>query len=173
MVPQPGTQPDLGHIGRYFVTWATLQFLSDAGRDESQMNSCESLKIIHEKDKFVRGPAHGWKLDPSDPTSPKFTGSHWLKGKNRSLLRELSNLPGGLHFSVESRVENDDSRAVVDLFSRCFDTLENLHFEYHWFGTFHLDSAADKLLIARCLRTQAGLRRHLCRTSPTPRSSNM
>jgi len=79
------------------------------------------------------GDTDGWT---TPPTSPKLTGSLRMKAKNRSLLRGLLNLPGGLHFSkirVEWRAEDYDSRTTTDLFPRCFDTLESLYVEYYWF----------------------------------------
>ena len=106
----------------------------------------EDLSLYSEA---FEGATNGWTT-PS--TSPKLTGSLRMKGENRSLVRELLNLPDGLHFSkirVEWRAQDDDSRTIMDLVSKCSDTLESLYLEYHSSSTFHLVSAADQFLTPR------------------------
>ena len=106
----------------------------------------EDLSLYSEA---FEGATDGWTT-PS--TSPKLTGSLRMKGENRSLVRELLNLPDGLHFSkirVEWRAQDDDSRTIMDLVSKCSDTLESLYLEYHSSSTFHLVSAADQFLTPR------------------------
>ena len=62
-------------------------------------------------------------------TLPKLSGSLLLHGDNRSVTRGLLRLPCGLHFSdirVTCSVEDFDSRVIMDLVSKCSDTLESL-----------------------------------------------
>ncbi|KAF9780877.1 hypothetical protein BJ322DRAFT_287392 [Thelephora terrestris] len=77
----------------------------------------------------------GWA---TPQTSPKFTGSLKLNGENRGIIRRLLELPGGLHFSkirVRCRVEDVDSRTIVDLVSKCSNTLKSLYLRYHHLAT--------------------------------------
>ena len=82
--------------------------------------------------------ADGWVIPP---TSPKLTRSLRLRGRNSSIIRELLNLPGGLHFTkirVRCDVRDVDPRAIMDLVSKCSDTLESLCFRYYPLRAFPL-----------------------------------
>jgi hypothetical protein len=117
-----------------------------------------SLEFISESD------ADGWA---APPTSPKLTGSLRLNGKNRSIVRGLLKLPNGLHFSkirVRCHVRDVDSRAIMDLVSKCPHTLESLHLKYYTCARLLL----FLWLINRSSRTQPLLQRFLRLTSPTP-----
>ena len=99
-----------------------------------------SLHSTHE------GDTDRWAVRP---TLPKFTGSLRLKGKNRSIIRQLLELPGGLHFSevrVLCRVLEVDSEAITDLISKCPGTLETLSLEYRASGASALVSTVDRSL---------------------------
>ena len=88
----------------------------------------------------------GWA---APPTSPKLTGSLLLGGRNRSIARELLNLPDGLHFSkirVEWYIRDNDPGMVMDLVSRCSDTLETLYLRYYPLGASPLASTIDQSL---------------------------
>ena len=88
----------------------------------------------------------GWTVPP---TSPKLTGSLRVKGKNCSIIRELLNLPDGLHFSkirVRCNVRDVDPRAIMDLILRCSSTLESLCFRYYPLRAFPLVSTVDQSL---------------------------
>ena len=91
-------------------------------------------------------------------TLPKLSGSLRLKGKNRSIIRQLLELPGGLHFSeirVLCRVVEVDSGAITDLISRCSGTLETLSLEYRALGTSALVSTVDQSLIMHPVTSMA------------------
>ena len=88
----------------------------------------------------------GWA---APPTSPKLTGSLLLGGRNHSIVRELLNLPDGLHFSkirVEWYIRDNDPGIVMDLVSRCSDTLETLYLRYYPLGAPPLASTIDQSL---------------------------
>lgn len=71
--------------------------------------------------------------DPMDApsTSPELTGSLLLKGDTLPITRRLLNLPGGLRFAKITMACSDASlESVVDLVSRCSDTLESLCIDY-------------------------------------------
>ncbi|KAF9780889.1 hypothetical protein BJ322DRAFT_1082254 [Thelephora terrestris] len=59
-------------------------------------------------------------------TSPRLTGSLNLLSRTRPILRGLLNLPNGLHFAQITACHVEYSESLVDLISRCSDTLESL-----------------------------------------------
>ena len=82
-------------------------------------------------------------------TSPKLTGSLRLNGEIRYIARALLDLPGGLHFSniwARAFTEDVDSRTIMDLISKCSDTLESLSIWYIRSCTFPPSSPADQCL---------------------------
>ena len=75
------------------------------------------------------GDADGWDI-PS--TSPGLTGSLYLASRTHSVIRGLLDLPNGLHFTkVTTSCLVEDAKWVVDLISRCSDTLEYLDIIYY------------------------------------------
>ncbi|KAF9780909.1 hypothetical protein BJ322DRAFT_288496 [Thelephora terrestris] len=75
--------------------------------------------------------ADGWAT-PS--VSPKLTGSLLLHGESRYIIRGLSELLDGPHFSkigVRCNAEDIDSRTITDLVSKCSETLETLYLGYY------------------------------------------
>ena len=79
--------------------------------------------------------------DPRDTplTSPKLTGTLLLERDSLAVMHRLLDLPGGLRFS-KVVVDCFDSSVglLVDLVSRCSDTLESLCINFHPSGAFHL-----------------------------------
>jgi hypothetical protein len=72
----------------------------------------------------------GWDA-PS--TSPKFTGSLTLKSMKsiRSVARQLCGLPDGLRFNkIMVGCPNEDVKPIVDLVTRCCDTLEAFSIDF-------------------------------------------
>jgi hypothetical protein len=69
-------------------------------------------------------------------TSPKLTGSLYLSGGARSVSRRLLDLPGGLRFSRISMLCYEDADSVMELVSRCSDTLEYLSVNYFFSSAF-------------------------------------
>jgi len=71
----------------------------------------------------------GWDV-PS--TSPKLNGSLSIRGEGtRSTVRRLCDLPGGLRFSnVTVSFYKEDVELIMDLVSRCSDTLESFTISY-------------------------------------------
>ena len=70
-------------------------------------------------------------------TSPKFTGCLDLKllGGIRLVVRRLLELPGGLHFSkILAMWFIEDVESMMDLVSKCPDTLESLRI-YYWIAS--------------------------------------
>ena len=70
-------------------------------------------------------------------TSPKFTGSLDLRmvGGIGPIVHRLSELPGGLHFSkISVSCLKEDVESMVDLMSKCSDTLESLSIYYYIVG---------------------------------------
>ena len=93
----------------------------------------EDLALRHHA---IRSDADEWDV-PS--TSPKLTGSLDLGGLGgiRSIIRQLCNLPDGLHFNkITARYSTDDAGSMMDLVSRCLDTLESLCIYYYFTSTF-------------------------------------
>jgi len=70
-------------------------------------------------------------------TSPRFTGRLGLDmvGGMRSVVRRLLELPSGLHFSkITMTYVDEDVESVMNLVSRCSDTLESLSIFYYGSG---------------------------------------
>ena len=85
-------------------------------------------------------------------TSPKFTGSLLLNRRNRSIVRKLLDLPGGLRFSkIRVCCPIGEYDLTKDLVSACSDTLQFLCVEIYR-GASRTGSVADQCLIAsrRC-----------------------
>ena len=103
----------------------------------------EDLELRH----WGRWRDIGGRDTPSTPTKP--TGFPDLDGDQCPIGRELSCLPDGLRLSriIISRPD-EDTKTVMDLVSKCSDTLESLCVEYVSFGASLLASAADRYLIA-------------------------
>ena len=92
---------------------------------------------------YLRDRNHVWA---APPTSPKFTESLRLHGKNRLITRRLLELPDGLHFSmIQLRFHGGDadSRTMTDLVSKCSGTLKCLCLCYHPMSTSPLVSTVD------------------------------
>jgi len=71
-------------------------------------------------------------------TSPRFTGCLDLDIDRgvRPVVRQLLELPSGLHFSkISMTYDDEDVELEMDLVSRCSDTLEYLGI-YYWTGAF-------------------------------------
>jgi len=71
-------------------------------------------------------------------TSPRFTGCLDLDmtGEIRPALRRLLELPSGLHFSkISMTYYDDEAELMMDLLSKCSDTLEYLGI-YYYTGAF-------------------------------------
>jgi hypothetical protein len=104
--------------------------------------------------------SEGWNA-PS--TSPKLTGSLELRaiGEIRPTVRRLLGLPDGLHFTKVTIVcLDEDVRSIMDLVSRCSDTLESLSVCYYHSGVFTSASMSGQHL------TTTRECRHVWDTSP-------
>jgi len=95
----------------------------------------EDLRLLSPSDNYE---VDGWNI-PS--TSPKFTGCLDLNiaGGMHPTVRRLLELPGGLRFSkVIIMCSDEDAELVMDLVSRCSETLESLSIRYYKIGAFFL-----------------------------------
>lgn len=80
----------------------------------------------------------GWSVPL---TSPKLTGSLDLRmlGGIRSAIRRLLDFPNGLHFTkISVSCLSQDVSSMMDLVSRCSDTLESLGISYYLTGAVFL-----------------------------------
>jgi hypothetical protein len=90
----------------------------------------------------------GWST-PS--TSPKLTGFLDLRsfGEIRHTARRLLDLPDGLHFTkITVECYTEDVGSIMDLVSRCSDTLESLSISYYTPGSLPSTSTSGQYLTA-------------------------
>ena len=90
----------------------------------------------------------GWST-PS--TSPKLTGFLDLRcfGEIRPTARRLLDLPDGLHFAkITVECYTEDVNSIMDLVSRCSDTLESLSISYYTPGALPSASTSGQHLTA-------------------------
>ena len=99
----------------------------------------------------INDEADGWN---APVTSPKLTGSLTLQSiwEIRSITRRFCALPGGLHFTkITLGLSVEDSDSVMDLISRCSNTLESLKITcFFLMGTFPSVPAIGQYLTATC-----------------------
>ena len=110
--------------------------------------SFPSLEDLSLSSWMVEKPKGGWTI-PS--TSPRLTGELLLTmhGQARPDVRQLLDLPGGLHFSrISMSCPDKDAESTAVLVSMCSDTLESLRIHHYCPGVFPLAPAVDPCLTA-------------------------
>ena len=99
----------------------------------------ENLELRHNK---LEGNIDEW--DPPS-ASPKLTGSLTLDGSCTPIMRGLLCLPGGLHFSKVTVLHPiDGAESMVELASKCSNTLESLCIQHSSSSTFPQVPVADQ-----------------------------
>jgi hypothetical protein len=78
-------------------------------------------------------PSLGSEIWNIPPTSPKLTGSLSLRGLRGIChsARRLLSLPNGLHFTKITVALDEGTQSVIELVSRCSDTLESFNILYY------------------------------------------
>ena len=100
-----------------------------------------SFPLLEDLELYTYGPTRN--IGDWDPpsTSPKLTGSLKIGGGIPSVARRLGDLPGGLRFSkITLSCRREDFTSIMDLVSRCSDTLESFTIYCHIGCTFTLAS---------------------------------
>jgi hypothetical protein len=103
------------------------------------------------EDLALIGPSRGSDAWNIPPTSPKLTGFLDLSmfgGMGRPSAHRLLSLPNGLHFTKIRVTLDEGSDSVMDLVSRCSDTLESISVFHSTLGIPPSASATDQYLTA-------------------------
>ena len=112
-----------------------------------------SFPLLEDLELIALYPESDADRSSTPPVSPKLTGSLRLHTPDtiRPITRSLLDLPDGLHFSkINASCSEEGTGSVVDLVSRCCDTLESLTIDYVPSSAFPLVPVTCQYLTAAC-----------------------
>jgi hypothetical protein len=152
-------QSPLVSLHGIFTAIKSLRLASTVLSDPQVFGFLSSLPLLEDL-ALVTRLYRSYETWTRPPTSPKLTGTLELhaNGGIESITHRLLDLPNGLHFRrvVVRLFSPQDVGSMMDLVSRCSDTLESLGIIGIPLGAFHPTPApSQKLIFAQIRRPQS------------------